>query len=166
MTQYGMDTMVRMIGCILKPNTKVELLKEMGDKHSHLCISTIEYEMFILLWLKEFQKDVLFVTGAMPIIDKLKGFIVMKHERKVLDICHMIRVNHMLGTRYQKFKERKLRSLIATTIQASQHVDQDKLKKVAMIFQPSMNDEELLELSNIFKLVCPEFKHPMQQFTT
>jgi len=165
-THQEMDAMVRMIGCIVKSGTNVELLKKMGEKHSHLYISTTEYETFILLWLKEFQKDVLFVTKAMPIIDKLKGFIVMKHERKVLDICHMIRVNRLLGTRYRTCKERNLRPVIATTIQALQHGDQDKLKKVAMLFQPNMNDEELLELSNIFKLVCPGFKNLMQQLTT
>lgn len=160
-----MDAMVRMIGRVVNPSTKVELLKEMGEKHSHLCISTTEYETFILLWLKEFQKDVLFVSRAMPIIDKLKGFVVMKHERKVLDICHMIMVNRVLGTRYRKYKERKLRSLIATTIRASQHRDLDKLKKVAMMFQTNTNDKELFELSNIFRSVCPDFKNMVQQLT-
>jgi hypothetical protein len=153
-----MDAMVRMICCVVQPNTTEELLKEMGAKHCHLCITTTEYETFILLWLKEFQKDVLFVTEAMPIIDKLKGFMVMKHERKILDICHMIRVNQVLGIRYRKCKERNLRSLIAKTIEASEHRDKDNLKKFAMMNHPNMNDEELYELSKIFKLVCPDFE--------
>jgi len=162
-----MDSMADTISRIVKPNANEETLKEMGRKHSHLYISTIEYETFIVLWLKEFQKDVHFVTGAMPIINQLKGFLVMKNEREVLDICHMIKVNHILGSRFRQHKEHNLRSLIATTISASQHRVEHKLKSVAVMYEDlKLSNEEFFELSKIFTVVCPDFENMMQQAST
>jgi len=162
-THNQMDKMLDMIGRVVKSDAKLETLEEIRAKHKHLCISTIEYETFILVWLREFQKDVLFVTRAMPIIDKLKDFLVMEYEREVLDMCHMIKVNHVLGNRYTQYKEHDLRSLIAKTIQASKNKDQEYIEKVAMMYQPEMNDQEIFELSKIFNLVCPDCKIMMQQ---
>jgi len=164
-THNQMDKMLDMIGRVVKSDAKLETLEEIRAKHKHLCISTIEYETFILVWLREFQKDVLFVTRAMPIIDKLKGFLVMEYEREVLDICHMIKVNQVLGTRYRQYKEHDLRSLIAKTIEATKNKDQVYFEKVALMYQPEMNDQELFELSKIFNLVCPDCNIMMQQLT-
>jgi len=162
-THNQMDKMVDMIDHVMKLGAKEETLKEITAKHKHLCISTIEYETFISVWLREFQKDALFVNRALPIIDKLRGYVVMEYEREVLDICHMIKVNQVLGRRFRKYKEHDLRSLIAKTIQSSRNQDQEKLEKVAMMYQPKLVDKELLELSQIFNLVCPDCKKMIQQ---
>jgi len=162
-TQNQMDIMVDMIGQVVKSDANEETLKKINAMHKHLCISTIEYETFILVWLREFQKDTLFVTRAMPIIDKLKDYVVMEYEREVLDMCHMIKVNQVLGSRFTKYKEHDLRSLIAKTIQASRHPDQEKLEKVSMLYQPKLSDKELFELSQIFDLVCPDCKIMIHQ---
>jgi len=163
-THNQMDHMVNMMSRVVKPSADEETLKEMGAIHCQLYISTIEYETFIILWLKEFQKNVHFVTGAMPIINKLKEFLVMENETEVLDICHKLWVNHILGGRFRKYKEHKLRSLVAKTISVSQYRDQQKLKNVAVMYQNlKLNDEELFELSKIFNVACPDIKNMIQQ---
>merc|ERR1719233_2386774 len=145
-----------MIGSIIKSDANEETLKKIAAMHKHLCISTVEYETFISVWLREFQKDALFVTRALPIIDKLKGYVVMEYEREVLDICHMIKVNQVLGRCYRRYKEHDLRLLITKTIQASRQHDQKKLEMVAMMYQPKLSDKGLLELEQIFNLVDPD----------
>jgi len=166
-THNQMDKMLNMISRKLKPGTDEETLKEIGAIHSHLYISTIEYETFIVLWLKEFQKNVHFVTGAMPIINQLKGFLVMENETEVLDICHKLQVNHVLGKWFRKYKEHKLRSLVAKTIGMSQYRDQQKQKNIATVYRNlKLNEEEFLELSNIFNVACPDIKNMIQQFIT
>merc|ERR1719193_1492083 len=148
----------------VKPNADEETLKELGTIHSQLYISTIEYETLIILWLKEFEKNVHYVTGAMPIINKLKGYLVMENETEVLDICHKLQVNHALGKWFRKYKEHKLRSLVAKTIGMSQYRDQQKLKNVAVMYQNlKLNDEEFFELSKIFNVACPDIKNMIQQ---
>merc|ERR1719295_1215782 len=127
--------MVNMMSRVVKPSADEETLKEMGAIHCPLYISTIEYETIIVLWLKELQKNVHFVTGAMPIINQLKGFMVMENETEVLDICHKLQVNHILGKWSRKYKEHELRSLVAKTISVSQYHDQQKLKNIAVIYQ-------------------------------
>jgi len=161
-THNQMDKMVDMIDQVVKSDAKEETLKDISAMHKHLCISTIEYEQFILVWLREFQKDALFVTRAMPIIDKLKDSVVMEYEREVLDICHMVKVNQVLGIRFTNYREHELRSLIAKTIQASRHPDQEKLEKVAMLYQPKLSDKEVFEFSQILDLVCPDCKIMIQ----
>jgi len=162
-THNQMDNMVNLMSRYVKPNADEETLKELGTIHSQLYISTIEYETFIILWLKEFQKNVHYVTGAMPIINKLKGYLVMENETEVLDICHKLQVNHVLGKRFRKYKEHKLRSLVAKTISMSQYRDQHKLRNVAVIYQNlKLNDEEFLELSEIFNVACPDIKNMIQ----
>jgi len=163
-THNQMDHMVSMMCRVVKPSADEETLKQMGAIHRHLYISTIEYETFIILWLKEFQKNVHFVTGAMPIINKLKELLVMENETEVLDICHKLWVNHILGGRFRKYKEHKLRSLVAKTITVSQYRDQQKLKNVAVMYQNlKLNDEEFFELSKIFNVACPDIKNMIQQ---
>jgi len=164
-TPNQIDKMVNMIGCVIKSDANEETLKKIAAMHKHLCISTVEYETFISVWLREFQKDALFVTRALPIIDKLKGYVVMEYEREVLDICHMIKVSQVLGRRHRQYKEHDLRSLIDKTIQASRHQDQEKLEKVAMMYQPKLSEKELVELSQIFNSVCPECKIMIQQLS-
>jgi len=161
-----MDNMLNMICRIVKPSTDEETLKEMCAIHSHLYISSIEFETFIVLWLKEFQKNVHFVTGAMPIINKLKGYVVMENETEVLDICHQLQVNHVLGVRFRKYKEHELRSLVAKIVSLSQDRDQQKQKFVAVCQNLKVNDEELFEFSKIFDIVYPDMKNMIQQVIT
>jgi len=158
-THNQMDNMLYMISRNVKPGTDEETLKEMGAIHSNLYISTIEYETFIVLWLKEFQKNVHFVTGAMPIINKLKGFVVMENETEVLDICHKLQVNNVLGGRFRKYKEHDLRSLVAKIVNVSQYRDHQKRKFIAVCQNLKVNDEELFELSQIFNIACPDIKN-------
>jgi len=158
-----MDNMLNMICRIVKPSTNKETLKEMRAIHSRLYISSIEFETFIVLWLKEFQKNVHFVTGAMPIINKLKGFVVMENETEVLDICHQLQVNHVLGGQFRKYKEHELRSLVAEIVSLSQYRDQQEQKFVAVCQNLKVNDEELFEFSKIFDIVCPDMKNMIQQ---
>jgi len=161
-----MDNMLNMICRIVKPSTDEETLKEMCAIHSHLYISSIEFETFIVLWLKEFQKNVHFVTGAMPIINKLKGYVVMENETEVLDICHQLQVNHVLGGQFRKYKEHELRSLVAEIVSLSQYRDQQEQKFVAVCQNLKVNDEELFEFSKIFDIVCPDMKNMIQQVIT
>jgi len=166
-THNQMNNMVNMMSRYVKLPADEETLKEFGSLHCQLYISTIEYETFIVLWLKEFQKNVHYVTRAMPIINKLKRFFVMENETEVLDICHRLQVNHVLGKLFRKFKEHKLRSLVAKTISVSQYRDQQKLKNVAVIYQNlKLSDEEFFELSKIFNVACPDIKNMIQQFIT
>jgi len=160
-THNQMDNMINMISRKLKPGTDEEALKEIGAIHSHLCISTIEYETIIVLWLKELQKNVHFVTGAMPIINQLKGFMVMENETEVLDICHKLQVNHVLGGRFRKYKEHDLRSLVAKIVSASQYRDHQNLKFIAVCENLKVNDEEFFELSQIFN-IASDMKNMIQ----
>jgi len=166
-TQCQMDNMINMISRNVNPSTDEKTLKEICAIHSHLYISTIEYETFIILWLKEFQKNVHFVTKIMPIINKLKGFLVMENETQVLDICHKLQVNKVLGRRFRMYKEHELRSLVSKTMSMSQYRDQQKLENFAVMYQNlKMNDEEFSELSKIFILSCPDIKNMIQQVIT
>ena len=85
-SEAQMERMIVMLNNMLStPNVKNGTLVELGMRHKHLFISGVEFDTFIVLWIREHQKDVHFVTRALPIIDQLRIHFVMADERKVLE---------------------------------------------------------------------------------
>jgi len=117
-SEAQMDRMTEMLNNLLStPNVKNETLVELGMRHKYLFISGVEFDTFIKLWVREHQKDVLFVTKAMPIIDQLRSHFVMTDERRVLDLCHIIKVSRVLGSWARKLEEREVRLLELSNMQ-------------------------------------------------
>jgi len=158
-----MERMIEMIENLLsKPNIKKRTLLELGKRHKHRFISGIEFDTFIMLWIREHQKDVLFVTRAMPIIDQLRSHFVMAHERKVLDLCHMLKVSWVLSSwiKVKNFKEFKMRSLCAATLKYLETAQKDTSKQshldlTALLHRDlQMTEDEFLEFKRIYGLIC------------
>jgi len=164
-SESQMDRMIGMLDHLLsKPCVKQETIVDLGVAHKHLYISGVEFDKFIMLWIREHQKDVLFVTRAMPTIDKLRNHLVMAHERKVLDFCHMLKVSRVLSGRFQGFKEHKLRSLCAAPYKyletaktdTSNRHHQDLADLLHQHFR--ITDDEIIEFQKIYGLINPETK--------
>jgi len=155
-----MERMTEMLDILLsKSNVNNGTLIELGVKHKHLFISGIEFDTFIMLWLREHQKDVHFVTRAMPIIDRLRNHFVMAHERKILDLCHMLKVSWILSSWIKNFKERKMRSLCAATLKYLDTAQEDTsnhshLDLSAILHRDlQMTEDEFLEFQRIYGLI-------------
>jgi len=160
-----MDRMLGMLDSLLsKPYVKKETLVDLGMSHKRLFISGVEFDEFIMLWIREQQKDVHFVTGVMPIIDKLRDHFVMADERKVLDFCHMLKVSRVLSSRLKGFKERKMRELCAATYKYLETAEKDTSKRQQLDLADllhqhwQMTDDELIEFQRIYGLINPK-KH-------
>jgi len=161
-----MEGMTEMLDKLLStPNVIDGTLVELGLRHKHLFISGIEFDTFIMLWLREYQKDVHFVTRAMPIIDRLRSHFVMAHERKILDLCHMLKISRVLSSWIKNFKECKMRSLCAATLKYldTAHKDtsnQSHLDLSALLHQDlQMTEDEFLEFQRIYGLIIHNEKN-------
>jgi len=159
-SEAQMDCMIEMLSNLLsKPNVKSGTLLELGMRHNHLFISGVEFDIFILLWIREHQKDVHFVTRAMPIIDQLRSHFVMADERKVLDLCHMLKVSRVLCSWAKGFKECKMRSLCAGTLKyletaQKDTAEQSHLDLTALLYRDlQMTKDQFIEFQNIYGLI-------------
>merc|ERR550534_1546673 len=159
-TPCQMERMTDMIENLLSaPDVKKGTLLELGKRHKHRFISGIEFDQFIMLWIREHQKDVHFVTRAMPIIDQLRSHFVMADERKVLDFCHMLNVSRVLSSRFKGFKVHKMRALCAATYKYLETAEKDTCKRqqldlAALLHQHlQMTDDELIEFQKIYGLI-------------
>jgi len=162
-SESQMDRMIGMLDNLLStPCVKQETLVDLGAAHKHLYISRIEFDKFIMLWIREHQKDVHFVTRAMPIIDKLRSYFVMADERKVLDFCHMLRVSQVLSSRFQGVKEQKVRSLCAATYKYLETAKKNTSKRQHLDLAAFLNehlqmaDDEFIEFQKIYGLINPK----------
>jgi len=161
-----MERMTEMLDNLLStPNVGSRTLLQLGEQHKHLFISGIEFDTFIMLWIREYQKDVHFVTRAMPIIDRLRSHFVMAHERKVLDLCHMLKVSWVLSSWIKNFKECKMRSLCAATLKYLETAQKDTstqshLDLSALLHRDlQMTKEEFLEFQRIYGLIIHNEKN-------
>jgi len=136
-SEAQMDRMIGVLNNLLSsPCVKNEILLDLGKAHKHLYISAVEFDKFIMLWIREHQKDVHFVTRAMPIIDKLRSYFVMADERKVLDFCHMLKASQVLSSKFQGVKEHKMKSLCAATYKYLETAEKDTLSDNIWIWPP------------------------------
>jgi len=156
-SEAQMERMIEMLNNLLStPNVKNETLVELGMRHKYLFISGVEFDTFIMLWVREHQKDVHFVTRAIPIIDQLRSHIVMTDQRKVLDFCHMLKVSRVLCSWAKKFKESKMRSLCAGTLKylgtaQKDTADQSHLDLTTVLYRDlQMTKDEFIEFQNIY----------------
>jgi len=159
-SEAQMECMIEMLSTLLStPNVKNGTLVELGMRHKHLFISGVEFDTFIMLWIREHQKDVHFVTRAMPIIDQLRSHFVMADERKVLDLCHMLKVSRVLCSWAKKFKECKMRSLCAGTLKyletaQKDTAEQSHLDLAALLYRDlQMTKVEFIEFQRIYGLI-------------
>jgi len=159
-TPGQMERMTDMLDDLLStPNVKNGTLLGLGKRHKHLLISGIEFDTFIMLWIREHQKDVHFVTRAMPIIDQLRSHFVMAHEMKVLDFCHMLKVSSVLSPWIKNFKDCKIRSLCASTLKYLETAQEDTSKQshldlTAFLYRDlQMTKGQFLEFKRIYGLI-------------
>jgi len=132
-SESQMDRMIGMLDKFLStPYLKQETLVDLGVAHKHLYISGVEFGKFILLWIREHQKDVHFVTRAMPTIDKLRNHFVLADERKVLDFCHILKVIRVISSRFQGFKFQRAQDEV--TLCCNLQIFRDSKKRY---FQPT-----------------------------
>jgi len=156
-SESQMDHMIGVLDNLLSaPCVKQETLVDLGETHNHLYISGVEFDKFIMLWIREHQKDVHFLTRAMPTIDKLRNHFVMADERKVLDFCHMLKISRVLSSRFQGFTEHKMRSLCAATYKYLETAKKDiynrqHLDLADLLLQ--MTDGEIIEFQKICALI-------------
>jgi len=155
--------MIGMLDNLLStPCVKQETKVDLGLAHKRLYISGVEFDEIIMLWIREHQKDVHFVTRAKPTIDKLRNHFVMADERKVLDFRHMLKVSRLLSSRFQGFKEHKIRSLCAAPYKYlvtakkdtsnRQHLDLADLLHQHL----QMTNDEIIEFQKIYELINPK----------
>jgi len=159
-SEAQMERMIEMLNTMLStPNVKNGILVELGIDINHIFISRVEFDTFIMLWIREHQKDVHFVTRALPIIDQLRSHFVMADERKVLDLCHMLKVSRVLCSWAKKLKECKMRSLCAGTLKyletaQKDTAEQSHLDLTALLYRDlQMTKDEFIEFQKIYCLI-------------
>jgi len=121
-------------------------------------VLNVEFDEIIMLWIREHQKDVHFVTRAKPTIDKLRNHFVMADERKVLDFRHMLKVSRLLSSRFQGFKEHKISSLCACLVTAREDSSTRPHMDLADLLHQhlQMSDKEIIEFKKIYGLINPK----------